>query len=562
VWQFCRSFLPPPQTTDPYPRLSLDSNSGREKNSATNSRSTNFLPRGSHPSIGGHPVDGSLKLSAYIEKNFQTAIPNPVLREEGEISLDPTGQRSNHEPQWPNCNVDDFASVVASQLNDDQSLRGFEPQLVPSQTVLAYNIQYRSTTARIWFGTRGSEVQILSPRPISSSYSQFPAMKIAYTARHLYTPLQEISDPLLVVEDSHIAQVASRSEREAPGNMKVVDYGDAAIAPGFLDVHIHGGSGLDLMRAAPAELPALGKFLAAHGVTAYFPTTVAAPLDVTCTALDRLATAIEAAASSSNGGAAARPLGIHLEGPFLSHKRRGVHPPEYLVEPTIPIFDRLWQAARGHVRMLTIAPEIPGALEVIAEAARRNVCVSIGHSDADMSSAQAAVRAGAHHATHTFNAMRPLDHREPGIVGEVLSDDRITADLIADGIHVAPAVVKLFLQAKGPERAVLITDAISATGMPDGQYQLGPIKVDVKDGKCTSNGSLAGSVLTMDRAVRNIIQFSNWSLRDAVRAATLNPARAVGMPECGALVGGARADIVVLNPAGEVLKTIVGGRES
>ena len=386
-------------------------------------------------------------------------------------------------------------------------------------------------------------------------------MKIVYTARRLYTPLQEFSDPVLVVEDGHIAQVGSKHSRELPSEAKIVDYGDATLAPGFFDVHIHGGSGLDLMRAAPTELPQLGKFLATHGVTAYFPTTVAAPLDVTCAALDRLATAIETNASSSNSGDGARPLGIHLEGPFLSHKRRGVHPPEYLVEPTIPIFDRLWQAARGQVRMLTIAPEIPGAMEVIAEAARRKVCVSIGHSDADMPSAQAAVKAGARHATHTFNAMRPLDHREPGIIGEVLSDDQITADLIADGIHVAPAVVKLFLEAKGPERAVLITDAISATGMPDGQYQLGPIQVDVKDGRATSNGSLAGSVLTMDRAVRNITQFSNWSLRDAVRAASLNPARAVGMPECGTLAEGARADFVVLSPAGDVRKTIVGGRE-
>jgi N-acetylglucosamine-6-phosphate deacetylase len=240
-----------------------------------------------------------------------------------------------------------------------------------------------------------------------------------------------------------------------------------------------------------------------------------------------------------------------------------VHPPENLVTPTVEIFERLWQAARGHVRMLTIAPEIPGAMEVIAEAARRKVCVSIGHSDAEMPIAQDAVKAGARHATHTFNAMRPLDHRDPGIIGEVLSDDRMSADIIVDGIHVAPPIVKLFLRAKGRERAVLITDAISATGMPEGRYQLGPVEVDVKDGKCTSNGSLAGSVLTMDRAVRNVTQFSDWSLRDAVRAATLNPAQAVGVSgHHGILVQGAAADFNVLSAAGEVLKTIVRGRAS
>src|SRR5271166_5143876 len=155
-----------------------------------------------------------------------------------------------------------------------------------------------------------------------------------------------------------------------------------------------------------------------------------------CAALEGLAEAIEASQDfrSANGDAVqARPLGIHLEGPFLSHKRRGVHPPENLLEPTLPTFDRLWQAARGQVRMMTIAPELPGALEVIAEAARRNVCVSIGHSDALLEAARAGTKAGARHATHTFNAMRPLDHRDPGILAEVLTDQSITADIIADG---------------------------------------------------------------------------------------------------------------------------------
>lgn len=387
-------------------------------------------------------------------------------------------------------------------------------------------------------------------------------MRTAFTANRLFTPLEEIRHPLLVTEDGRITAVSSRSNAELPANTSLVDFGDAVLAPGFFDIHIHGGAGLDVMRAAQSDLPRLGQFLATHGVTGYFPTTVAAPLDATCAALERLADAIEAATAATNGDPAqARPLGIHLEGPFLSHKRRGVHPPEHLVTPTIPIFDRLWQAARGHVRMMTIAPEIPGAMEVIAEAARRNVCVSMGHSDAQMPAARDAVKAGASHATHTFNAMRPLDHRDPGIIGEVLTDDRLTADLIADGIHVAPEVVKLFLHAKGIERAVLITDAISATGMPDGRYQLGPIQVDVKDGKCTSGGSLAGSVLTMDRAVRNVTQFSGWSLRDAVRAATLNPAQAVGLARHhGVLAPGADADFTVLSSTGEVMKTIIRGR--
>jgi len=400
------------------------------------------------------------------------------------------------------------------------------------------------------------------PHDYDGLFPAITAMKIAFTARRLYTPSEEIADPLLVVEDGRITEVVSRSAKDHPPNAAITDFGDTVLAPGFFDIHMHGGAGLDVMRASTAELPRLGAFLATHGVTGYFPTTVAAPIDTTCAALEHLADAIEAT-PASGASPHARPLGIHLEGPFLSHKRRGVHPPEYLVEPTVEIFDRLWQAARGHVRMLTIAPEIPGAIEVITEAARRNVCVSIGHSDAELSDAGQAVRAGARHATHTFNAMRPLDHRNPGIIGEVLSDDSITADIIADGIHVSPEVVKVFLQAKGPERAVLITDGISATGMPEGRYQLGPIQVDVKDGMCTANGSLAGSVLTMDRAVRNVTKFSNWTLRDAVRAASLNPAHAVGMSVThGVLAPGASADFVVLNSAGEVLKTFVGGQSA
>ncbi|MGA8430065.1 MAG: N-acetylglucosamine-6-phosphate deacetylase [Candidatus Sulfotelmatobacter sp.] len=388
-------------------------------------------------------------------------------------------------------------------------------------------------------------------------------MKTVFTALSLYTPLEEIIAPVVVVEDGLITSVSSRTAQELPAAAHHVDFADEILAPGFVDIHIHGGAGLDVMVASATELPRLGKFLATHGVTAYFPTTVAAPLDQICTALDRISGAIETISAAQNGVVQARPLGIHLEGPFLSHKRRGVHPPENLIEPTAEIFEQFWQASRGHISVMTIAPELPGAMEVIAEAARRQVCVSIGHSNAELLVAREAVAAGARHATHTFNAMRPLDHRDPGIIAEVLTNDSITADIIADGIHLDPAIVQLFLRAKGTQRAVLITDAISATGMPNGRYQLGPMMVDVKDGKCTVNGTLAGSVLTMDRAVRNVTEFASWSLRDAVGAATLNAAQAVGVGQRhGRLAQGAEANFVVLSAAGEVRATVVGGQVS
>jgi N-acetylglucosamine-6-phosphate deacetylase len=282
-------------------------------------------------------------------------------------------------------------------------------------------------------------------------------------------------------------------------------------------------------------------------------------MEATLSALARLADAIDAAEKSSARDLRARPLGIHLEGPFISHKRRGVHPPENLLTPSVAAFDRFWQAARGHIRVLTIAPELPGAVEVIAEASARGVCVSLGHSDGDLNAARAGIAAGARHATHTFNAMRPLDHRDPGILGEVLTDSRLSADIIADGIHLDPVIVELFLKAKGPDAAVLITDATAATGMPDGRYRLGSLEVEVKDGRCMVGGKLAGSVLNMDRAVRNVVQFARWELQQAVRLATLNPARVAGVKQGGVLEAGAPADLVVLSPSGEVRQTIIRG---
>ena len=227
------------------------------------------------------------------------------------------------------------------------------------------------------------------------------------------------------------------------------------------------------MEGSDESLAAVERLMTKHGVTSYCPTTVTAPVDTTLRSLEALGKAVERASGSVGDGTRARPLGVHFEGPFLSHAKRGVHPPALLQPASRELFDRMWQAAGGRVSVMTIAPEIEGALDLIAEATRRGVCVSLGHSDAELTQARAAINAGARHATHTFNAMRPLDHRNPGLLGAVLTDRTVTADIIVDGIHVDPVVVDLFLRAKGMEGAVLITDAISATGMPDGTYMLG-----------------------------------------------------------------------------------------
>ena len=379
----------------------------------------------------------------------------------------------------------------------------------------------------------------------------------------------------MLVEQGRVLEISARSGRQAPAGISVSDFGDGVIAPGYVDLHIHGSAGYDVMDDTTEALPAIEQLLARHGVTSYFPTTVTAPMDATLRALERLADAIENREQNDNKKDDVKgrplPLGIHLEGPFISHARRGVHPAENLLAPKLNTFEQLWQAARGRIRMMTIAPELDGAPEVIAEAARRGVCVSLGHSDADFEAAGRGIAAGARHATHTFNAMRPLghrtedhrteDHRSPGILGAVLTDRRVSADIIADGVHLDPAIVKLFAQAKGPERTVLITDATSATGMPDGRYRLGSFEVDVRDGKCMADGKLAGSVLTMDLAVRNLARFAEWDLSQAIAAASRNPARAARIANKGVLTVGADADFVVLSREGEVLRTFVGGVE-
>ena len=391
-------------------------------------------------------------------------------------------------------------------------------------------------------------------------------MKIYLTAAMLFTPGMPVENGVVVLESDGkagtIATAGPRSAIEVPAGAEHIDYGDAILAPGFIDIHIHGGAGHDVMEGSPSALAAVEALLAKHGVTSYCPTTVTAPVDATLASLEKLGKAVTdtGAGKFPDSGARARPVGIHLEGPFISHEKCGVHPPADIQMPSTELLERFWQACCGTVRVMTIAPEVEGATDLIRAASAKKILVSMGHSNAKSDAARAGIDAGARHATHTFNAMRSLNHRDPGILGVVLTDNRISADIVADGIHVAPEIVKLFLSAKGGERAVLITDALSATGMPDGKYMLGGIEVEVRGNTCIGNGTLAGSVLTMDVAVRNVMKFADWDLYRSVKLASENPARALGLAnKKGALTAGCDADLVVLSRDGKVMKTIVGG---
>lgn len=384
------------------------------------------------------------------------------------------------------------------------------------------------------------------------------------TAAKLLTPLTEIDAPQVTIEDGCITSIESRGALAPPEGASHLDYPDATLVPGYFDIHTHGAMGQNAMDGTDDAFDAIGKFLASRGVAAYLPTTVTAPIDMTLCALEGMAQQIERAKETSREAVSlhgAKPLGIHLEGPFLSHSKRGVQPAEYLQEPSIDLLRRFWEAARGHIVVMTVAPELPGAIELIQEAVRLGIRVSLGHSNATTPEAQAGVAAGAVSATHTFNAMRPLDHRQPGLLGVVLDEVHLFAELICDGIHVDPLLVRLFHKAKTPDRGILVTDSIAATGMPDGVYKLGTMNVTVANGRCMYEGRLAGSVLTLDRAVRNFVKFTQASYGVAARYASTNPAHMAGFAEThGELAPGRPANITVLSPSGEIRSTLLDGQ--
>jgi N-acetylglucosamine-6-phosphate deacetylase len=379
------------------------------------------------------------------------------------------------------------------------------------------------------------------------------------TARRLINAELIVEYPLVTMEDDRIRAIDALD----PSDLHRVDatyrFPEATLVPSWIDIHIHGCAGHDVMEATPQALNAIGAYLATRGVGAYLPTTVTSPREETLHSLSGLAGEIARLRQSTP--TEATPLGIHLEGPFLSHPKRGVHTDALLEAPSIPLFDRFWQASEGNIRLMTIAPELPGSPELIAHATALGVRCSMGHSDARVCEAQAGFAAGARSATHTFNAMRALDHRDPGLTAFVLDQSGLFAEIICDGIHVDPMMVRLYFKAKGEDRIILVTDGISATGMPDGTYMLGDMTVEVHDGHCTANGTLAGSVLTLDRAVKNFMAFTGAGLDTAVAAASRNPAQLMGIDDnWGSLEIGRTANIAVLSPASLIVQNFLAGR--
>jgi N-acetylglucosamine-6-phosphate deacetylase len=380
-------------------------------------------------------------------------------------------------------------------------------------------------------------------------------MITAFTAGAAITPQGAIADAVLLVQDGTVAAFGPASAIATPAKATVVPLGSATLSPAFVDVHCHGSAGHDVMQASAEGEREMAAFLAAHGVGRFLPTTVTADVETTLRALERMANWITRRTEQTLPGA--RPVGIHLEGPFISHAKRGVQPAEHIQPPSVELFDRFWQASQGHIRLMTLAPELPGALDLLRHAADLGVRVSLGHSNATAKETQQGIAAGAASATHCFNAMRGFDHREPGVVGAVLDCGELYAELICDGHHVSDEAIRLFARAKPADRRILVTDAISATGQGDGQFLLGQLQVQVAAGKAMLDGKLAGSVLTMDLGVQNFARVTALPLAQAAQAASQNPAAMLGLP-AGLAVGSA-ADFVVLGHGGRLMATYLAG---
>jgi len=365
-------------------------------------------------------------------------------------------------------------------------------------------------------------------------------------ARRALTPTTEILDAGILIEEGVIEAIGPRSGMHLPAGAQEIRAEDQTAIPGFVDIHIHGAGGRDVMEATSEAMAVVTRTVARRGTTSMVATTLTASMDDTVRSIAGISRYI--ANQYAEGDARASVLGLHFEGPFLSPLRRGVHPPEFLQLPSSETLLKMLQAAAGNARILTIAPELPGAAPCI-DAARMAVLVgAVGHTDATYEQARAAIARGAHHAVHVYNAMRPFSHRDSGVIGAVLTSPEVSAELIADGVHVDETAMKLLLQAKGAGGVILVSDGISATGMPDGRFKLGQLEVTVSGGVCRSaEGRLAGSTLTLDRALRNITTLGA-SLTDAVRMLTLNPATLLGAEfKKGALRVGSDADVVLLD---------------
>jgi len=384
-------------------------------------------------------------------------------------------------------------------------------------------------------------------------------MRTILNNARVLTPTETIQHGSVVISDDGLVTHVGPVEEGPRASGPLFDMAGLIVAPGFVDIHVHGGNGITFGHGGKLaeDLRAYSAWIASHGVTSFL-CSVAAPDE------ESLLRIVSEYAGILDAGQmpGALPLGLHLEGPYLSKEKRGAFNPAWLREPSIEQVEALLDAGRGWIRQMTLAPELPRAHDVAALLRRAGVIAALGHTNADDDAASTALRGDFTHVTHTFNAMRGFHHRAPGALGAVLASEDVTAELIADGIHVHPGAMKALVRCLGTDRIVLITDAMAGAGLGDGEYDLVGHRVTVKDGRATlSNGTIAGSTATLDRCVRNMHQMVGVPLIEAVKMASLNPARAMGLAaQVGSIAVGQQADLVVMDQDVNVRAAIVRGR--
>jgi len=374
----------------------------------------------------------------------------------------------------------------------------------------------------------------------------------------IITPFHLVSGKAIIVEKGRIKEIVNKEELSSATltGAEVIKGKDKYIVPGYIDIHVHGGGGSDVM---DGDYEAINQIAIAHshfGTTSFLPTTMTMSKDKIIRSLRSICEAVK------KGTAGAEILGIHMEGPYINPEKKGAQKEDNIKKISLEGFLEFNQASGNLIRLVTIAPEMPGAIGLIKYLYKQGIIASVGHTNATYVQTQAGIQAGLSHVTHTFNAMRELHHREPGVVGAALTSPELTVEVIADGIHIHPIVLKILTKIKEGEKVVLITDAMRAAGLKDGTYDLGGQEVIVAKGQARlKDGTLAGSVLTMDKAVKNMVNKVGIQLPKAIQMASLNPARSIGIDDKkGSLEPGKDADIVILNKNLETELTIVAGK--
>ncbi|MCX6149842.1 MAG: N-acetylglucosamine-6-phosphate deacetylase [Ignavibacteriales bacterium] len=380
-------------------------------------------------------------------------------------------------------------------------------------------------------------------------------MKLALVGGKIITPFRVLENGTIIIDNFRIYELGKSADVNIPEDCEIIDVSGKIISPGFVDLLVHGGGGFGFADGTNEGIEKVSEYFIEHGSTTMLAALFAKPHDLLLNDIRRLAKYILNTPDSNIKG-------IHLEGPFLNPGLKGAMNEDYLWKPTVEGWTEMWEASRGLVKMMTIAPELPGSIDVMREAANEGVVLSIGHSMADYSDIELAIDNGAAHVTHMFNAMNPFHHRKPGVIVGALLRDELKIELIADTLHVHPAIMELLLKFKKSSGIILITDSIRAGGMHEGEYEFADQKVIMEGGKAfLENGTLAGSTLTLPMAVRNMIRTAGAKITEAIRMASLNGAKVLSIEDKkGILAAGKDADLVVLDENFQVEMTIIMGK--